>query len=213
MLGKRILIGPTGLPTKIEAQRTHRGPWRQVLGAPVDFSVKGITRASNTVVTFQPASKMSVMWQSVTNSSEGSLVIDGELDCTGYMSFNATLTNLAEFSHDGVVTQTGTSIAVNLTVPNAPTNAHFGMGLGQRWAYQIVLIGAPPLATSLVVYDFDTNFADGIRLFSHGDGVHDPWHMYLQGKGSGRRGFTWSGAKVTPLIGQASGGQKRIRSQ
>jgi hypothetical protein len=58
------------------------------------------------------------------------------------------------------------------------------------------------------VFDFGNEVSlDGIRLFSYGDGVHDPWHMYLQGaKALPGGGFTWVGSKVTSLIGQSSEG-------
>ena len=46
-----------------------------------------------------------------------------------------------------------------------------------------------------------------MRLFSYGDGVHDAWHMYLQGAAAlPGGGFAWTGANVTSLIGLASNG-------
>ena len=213
MLGKRVTIGDTGLPVKIEAQRTRTSPWRHVLGGPVDFHVDGMAGLmAHPVVSFQDPTQMSLVWQVRANSSEGAVTIDAEVDCTGYMSFNATISKYSDY--DGATpTQTASQVAVNLTVPNSPRNAHFGMGLGRKGGLMKSFLSSDPASAQLcswVVYDFGNIVTlNGIRLFSYGDGVHDAWHMYLQGaKSLPGGGFAWSGSKVTSFVGQASGGSE-----
>ena len=213
MLGKRVTIGGTGLPVKIEAQRTQTSPWRHVLGAPVDFNVDGMAGLmAHPVVSFQRPTQMSLVWQVRATTSDGAHTIDAEVDCTGYMSFNATISKHS--GYDGATpTQAASQVAVNLTVPNSPRNARFGMGLGRKGGLMKSFLSSDPASAKLcswVVYDFGSVVTlDGIRLFSYGDGVHDAWHMYLQGaKSLPGGGFAWSGSQVTSFVGQASGGSE-----
>jgi hypothetical protein len=214
MLGKRIRIGHTGLPTTIEVEtRAHsRGrasasaSWVQVLDEPVGLALQGMAAAATSAITYQPATNMSVQWQSITRTARISLIVDGEVDCTGYMSFNATVANLD--------TQAAAETAVNLTLPSANNNAHFAMGLGRKGGFLQSFLNDHSSSSHLsswVVFDFGRNMTlDGMRAHSYGDGVHDPWHMYLQGaKSLAGGGFAWAGSNITSwLIGKASNGSE-----
>jgi hypothetical protein len=205
MLGKRVHIGHTGLPTKIEAQRTSGAPFRDTLDAPVNFEAQGMPAATATpTITFQTATQMSVAWQSVTRTDGMSLVVNGEIDCTGYMSFNATVTNVDKTK--------AVETAVNLTVPSAAANTHFAMGLGRKGGYLGSFLSdrsAPAGLVSWVVYDFGRRVTlDGVKVYIYGDGVHDPRHMYLQGaQPLPGGGSAWGGSNnVRTFVGNASGG-------
>jgi hypothetical protein len=133
-----------------------------------------------------------------------SVVVDGEVDCTGYISFNATVTNLDS--------QAAAETSVNLTMPIAATNAHFAMGLGRKGGYLQSFIQDHPSSAALcswVVYDFGRNVTlDGVRVYSYGDGVHDPNHMYVQGARPIAGGFVWEGSNVNSFVGRASNGSE-----
>jgi hypothetical protein len=131
------------------------------------------------VVTYQQATKMSVVWQAVSHTDDHSLIIDAEVDCTGYMDFNATLTRKANGaaaaaaaaattagSTAGSTATTGAAAAlvaaasqtaVNLSVPNAARNAHFAMGLGRKGGFLPSFLSDAPSGSKLcswIVYDF-----------------------------------------------------------
>ena len=201
MLGKRVRIGESGLPTSIEAQRTAGAKFREVLDSPVGFAAEGMPTATATI-TFQPTTQMSVIWQSITTTKEISLVVNGELDVTGYMSFNTTMS---------VLKTKAVQTAINLTVPSAAANAHFAMGLGRKGGYLSSFLSehsASASELSWVVYDFGRPVTlDGIKVYIYGDGVHDPQNMYLQGaQPLPGGGFAWGGSNASRFVGSASKG-------
>eukprot|EP01050_Picozoa_sp_SAG11_P004903 SAG11_NODE_326_length_10708_cov_6.937035_4_plen_1050_part_00 len=200
MLGKRVHIGHTGLPTRIEAQRTYGAPFRELLHAPVVFAAQGMPSAVP-AIKFETATHMSVKWQSVTHTDYISLVIDGEIDCTGHMRFNASVSGKVK----------AVETAINLTVPSATANTHFAMGLGRKGGYLSSFLSghpAPAKPVSWVVYDFSRRVTlDGVKVYIYGDGVHDPRHMYLQGaQPASGGGFVWGGSSIRPFVGSASNG-------
>ena len=201
MLGKNITIGADGLPTSIQVQRTSGAPWKELLDKPVSFAVQGMT-PHNPAFTSSSPTNMSVTWTATMHTSEASLLIIGECDCTGYMSFNASLHR----------TTTGAA-AVNLTLPSAQANTHLAMGLGRKGGFLSSFVAASPKSSSMVSWielDFGQEVTlDGLRLHSHGDAVHDPWHMYLQAaKALGNGGFAWAGDNVTAFAGKVSNGSE-----
>ena len=215
-LGKRVTIGRSGLPLRISVRRTNQSQWAEVL------EPAGVTLDLDTDVFVGPATirwgaptNMSVAWQSVMESSLARLTIDGSLDCTGYLSFNATLTAKAGPGRTvvpravGGTAAEGLAAGVNLTVP--VSGAHLAMGLGRPGGFIERFIRNTPASDALcswVILDFGSPITlDGIRLCSYGDGVHDPRHMYLQaGTAVSGGGFAWDPKEVRALVGAFSNG-------
>ena len=263
MLGKVVTIGSDGLPTSIIVQHdsdssnpANTSRWIHVFesgGAGTRIAVPGLDFVPHST-TWSTPTAMSVTWRSVwlaKTAPRASLMIEGVLDATGYMSFNATLANSnninsssdagsksnSRFAADRRVTgggdntnttslrevqnhfATGDAIAggVELTVTAAPTNTHWGMGLGKKGGSFSTWFNGEPAATqwaSWIVLDFgETVSLDGVKLSTHGDGLHDPKHMLFQAAVEPPSGssvspgvYAWAGGQAQWLLGNASRG-------
>ena len=182
MLGKEFHIGAAGLPAAISVDAWSGHPElskvRQALGSvdALEFAVKqpGLAMGAPQF-TVGKVSNMSVAWTSVVVDAHGaaSVAVAGSLDATGYAQINVTVQAHRALSDGGV----------ELKLTTNPDTAVFAMGLGkaggliERWA-------KPPAkspAVSWLVLDFNqTVQLDGLRLYGHGDNIHDVVRHFLQ---------------------------------
>lgn len=187
MLAKEYTVASTGLPesllvtadTAAGGKRAIPTTPRQILAAAgMSFEVDGLSLSAPTLSVSAEPSNMSVNWTSHATDSANGVVVStaGSVDCTGYGLFNITVT-----AGKSAIAAAG----VRLTLPSNPATAFFAMGLGQPGGHIGSWMAADESSqaglASWLVFDFNRSVSlDGFRLYSSGDGVHDPSKFYLQ---------------------------------
>jgi hypothetical protein len=184
LLGKRITIAPSGLPSEILVTQDQAGASplaapRSVLaslGAGMSFAVGGLSLDAPQLVVGQ-ATPMAVAWESTSqdHSGGGSVTVTGSLDCTGYVSVNVTVRAHKAIADAGVILQ----------LPANPDTSVFAMGLGRPGGLMNSWVSSTPaqaaMSATWIVLDFNWVVElDGFRLYSAGDKVHDVTKSFLQ---------------------------------
>lgn len=127
ILGRRIVISPTGLPAQYTSffsgsNTTILPEGRDAFVAPPSFSCNG---TQDTVWTpgsfsFTRVTPASVTWSAVSTAGQLTLMVEGTLEYDGYLALRAA-----------VITQTRVSLQdIRLTIPWRAGSATYAMGLG-----------------------------------------------------------------------------------
>jgi hypothetical protein len=100
--------------------------------------------------------------------------VQGSVDCTGYMDYVVEVTNTGQAALP--------AFSANLSLAMSAANAVMAMGLDGSGGYieEFVGKGSDKSHTEWVVLDYGAPVtADGMALYSVGDGVHDPADIIL----------------------------------
>jgi hypothetical protein len=127
LLGRRLVVGPDGLPAAIatfftEEMTGYADTPTPVLAHPVEFVVDGAGRGTAAGIRFTRREPGTVTWTATTTAPDWTLRVDGALEFDGYLSYRMAL----------VARRTLTLNDVRMVIPFAPAASKYLMGLGQK---------------------------------------------------------------------------------
>ena len=127
LLGRRVLLGATGLPDRIDTYFTpemtgYSATPNPVLAAPIRFELAGAAPFRPDGVRFVRRDLGTVEWESRSRSEAATLRVAGALEFDGYLRYRMVLHATRPIATD----------AIRLVMPLAPAAATHVMGLGLR---------------------------------------------------------------------------------
>jgi Family of unknown function (DUF6067) len=135
LLGRKVILGPSGLPGSIESYFSEemtsigRSP-KQLLSESIQFLAEGADgkqlALTNNTFKFTETKEGIVRWEGLSTASDIQLSVQGQLEFDGFVSYSVKVTALNDVSLKDL----------RMEIPMTKASSKYMMGLGQQGGYR-----------------------------------------------------------------------------